>query len=123
MDYSEENLTAFWCNHCKKMIPINRTTHEHAEMTGETFYCSAGHSFVFSRRSIFNKLKNFRDREARMLNTIVRQQNVIRSMRGVRTRVINRLLDSRCPYCGDHCDDVVEHVRNKHRPVGRRNKS
>ena len=90
----------------------------HQILCGNTFYCPKGHALEICRSSIVSQISTEQRRSIQRLETIHRLQKRIESLRGVQTRIRNRLLRGACPYCNVIPHDMVGHIKARHKSKG-----
>jgi hypothetical protein len=113
------------CLKCGMAFGIEKSFDEARRNDHQFFYCPAGHAQYYSGKSEAEQLKQeivqlnqsltYTRKANNSLHTQITEKNhSIRSLKGAKTRLMNRVKNGVCPCCNRHFSDLERHMKSKH---------
>lgn len=120
-----EVLCVVHCAHCGIPFGMTQDFEQRRRNDHEGFYCPKGHSNWYSSKSEAEILKQQLQEKERenqfkqqridsLHNTVTEKNNSIRSLKGAKTRMMNRVKNGVCPCCNRMFADLQRHFKSKH---------
>ena len=110
-------LTVTSCGDCRIGFAIPEDLYSARHQDGQSFYCPNGHRISWSETEnarLARQLKAQQEYTARLNQRLTDEQNHSRALKGVATKLRNRVIAGECSFCGQHLHDLARHIARVH---------
>jgi hypothetical protein len=114
------------CCNCNMKFGMDRQFYNECRDAGpnKVFYCPNGHRQWYSKgriaeleqsiASLKNRESYLQQANASLHNKLTEKNHSIRALKGVKTRIMNRVKNGVCPCCNRSFSDLQKHFKSKH---------